>query len=253
MIRHLIVAFAFYAVLAVPIRAGAEGVLVFAAASLKTALDELASGFEQQTGQPVTVSYAASSVLARQIELGAPADLFISANQDWMGVLQQDGLIDPTSRVDLLSNGLVLIGAQGSAGVEIGPDFDLQARLGNGFLAMALVDAVPAGVYGKAALQGLGLWEGVQTQVAQADNVRAALALVATGAAPMGIVYRTDARAEARVQVVAPIPPDLHPPILYPAALTRSAGPEAADFLDYLRSDQAATEFLRQGFSLPGE
>ncbi|MDA7967272.1 molybdate ABC transporter substrate-binding protein [Ruegeria sp.] len=253
MIRHLIAAFAFCAVLAAPIRAGAEGVLVFAAASLKTALDELASGFEQQTGQPVTVSYAASSVLARQIQLGAPADLFISANRDWMDVLQQGGLIDPASRVDLLGNGLVLIGAQGSAGAEIGPGFDLQSRLGGGFLAMALVDAVPAGIYGKAALQGLGLWEGVRTQVAQADNVRAALALVATGAAPMGIVYRTDARAEGRVQVVAPIPSDLHPPILYPAALTRSAGPEAADFLNYLQSDHAGAVFLGQGFSLPIE
>ena len=251
--RCLIAALAFCALLAAPIRAGAEGVLVFAAASLKTALDEVTTAFEQETGGQVTVSYAASSVLARQIQLGAPADLFVSANIDWMDVLQKDGLIDPASRVDLLGNGLVLIGAPGRRPSEIGPEFDLKSHLDGGFLAMALVDAVPAGIYGKAALQGLGLWDGVHTQVAQADNVRAALALVAAGAAPLGIVYRSDAQAEDRVQVVGPIPSDLHPPIIYPAALTKSASGEARSFLTYLQSDQSRLVFLRQGFSLPGE
>ena len=247
--RCLFTALAFSAFLAAPVRA--ELLLVFAAASLKTALDTLAPGFEEQSEQDVTVSYAASSVLARQIQLGAPVDLFISANEDWMDVLQNEGLIDTGSRVDLLSNGLVLIGAPGEESAEIGSGFDLAARLDKGYLAMALVDAVPAGIYGKAALQGLDLWEEVQHQIAQADNVRAALALVATGAAPLGIVYRSDARAEERVGIVGVIPAEFHPPIIYPAALTRSAKPEAQAFLTYLQGDTALAEFLRQGFSLP--
>jgi molybdate transport system substrate-binding protein len=146
----------------------------------------------------------------------------------------------------------VLIGAAGSASVEIGPDYDLQAELGRGFLAMALVEAVPAGLYGKAALQGLGLWESVMPQVAQTDNVRAALALVATGAAPMGIVYRSDAQAEPRVDVVAMFPAEVHPKIIYPAALTHFAGKDARAFASFLQPDRARVEFLRQGFSLPG-
>ncbi len=247
--RCLIAALAFCALLAAPVRA--EGVLVFAAASLKTALDAIAPGFEAKTGHEVTISYAASSVLARQIQLGAPADLFISANVDWMDELARDGLIDTPSRVDLLGNGLVLIGAPGDEGAEIGPGFDLAARLDGGYLAMALVDAVPAGIYGKAALQGLGLWDGVQDRIAQADNVRAALALVAAGAAPLGIVYRSDAEAEDRVAVIGALPEDQHPPIIYPAALTAPAGPGAQAFLAYLQTDPARAEFLRQGFSLP--
>ncbi|EEE38062.1 molybdate ABC transporter, periplasmic molybdate-binding protein [Rhodobacteraceae bacterium KLH11] len=247
--RCLIAALAFCALLAAPARA--EAVLIFAAASLKTALDTIVPGFEEETGHEVTVSYAASSVLARQIELGAPADLFVSANQDWMDVLQQEGLIDAASRVDLLSNGLVVIGAPGSAHAEIGRGFDLTTRLDGGYLAMALVDAVPAGIYGKAALRGLGLWDEVQGRIAQADNVRAALALVATGAAPLGIVYRSDAKAEDRVEVIGAIPADLHPPITYPAALTISARPGAGAFLAHLQTASARAEFLRQGFSLP--
>lgn len=241
------------ALIAAPVRAGAEDVLVFAAASLKTALDQVADAYEQQTGQGVTVSYAASSVLARQIQQGAPADLFISANVDWMDVLDGDGLIQSPSRVDLLGNGLVLIGAAGVAPAQIGPGFDLKARLQDGYLAMGLVDAVPAGIYGKAALQGLGLWDGVEDRVAQADNVRAALALVAAGAAPLGIVYRSDAVAETRVGLVGPIPADLHPPIVYPAAITAQAGAGAKGFLDHLQSETAQSEFLRQGFSLPSQ
>ncbi len=247
--RCLIAALAFCATLAAPVRA--EGVLVFAAASLKSALDAIADGYEAETGQEITASYAASSVLARQIQAGAPADLFISANVDWMDVLQDGGAIEAESRVDLLGNGLVLIGAQGAETSEIAVGFDLAARLDGGFLAMALVDAVPAGIYGKAALQGMGLWENVQDQIAQTDNVRAALALVATGAAPLGIVYRSDAEAEASVAVVGAIPAEFHPDIIYPAAATRSASPEALDFLTYLQGEKARAEFLRQGFSLP--
>ncbi len=236
-----------------PIRAGAGEVLVFAAASLKNALDEIAPIFEQQTGHEVTVSYAASSVLARQIQLGAPADLFISANVDWMDVLQDQKMIDADSRVDLLGNGLVLIGNADLDQIgRMQRDVDLSAILGSGHLAMALVDAVPAGIYGKAALQKLGLWEDVQTRIAQTDNVRAALALVAAGAAPLGIVYQSDAQVENRVQVVASFPPDLHPPIIYPAAVTASGTVEARAFLDHLQSDAAREVFTEQGFALPG-
>jgi len=236
-----------------PVRAGAAEVLVFAAASLKTALDEIAPIFEQQAGHEVTISYAASSVLARQIQLGAPADLFISANVDWMDVLQSEDLIDAASRVDLLGNGLVLVGGLDQARIgQMQPDVDLSAMLDDGYLAMALVDAVPAGIYAKAALQSLGMWDGVQNQIAQTDNVRAALALVATGAAPLGIVYHSDAQAEGRVHVVATFPTDLHPPIIYPAAVTATARPEAQVFLEYLQSDAAQTIFADQGFALPG-
>lgn len=235
-----------------PVRAGAEEVLVFAAASLKTALDEIVPAFEQQTGHEVTLSYAASSVLARQIQLGAPADLFISANVDWMDVLQEQDLIDTASRVDLLGNGLVLIGGLDQSGIgPLQPEVDLSAALDGGHLAMALVDAVPAGIYGKAALQNLGLWDAVQGQVAQTDNVRAALALVAAGAAPLGIVYRSDAQVDDRVQVVAAFPSDLHPPIIYPAAITASAPAEARGLLDHLQSGAARTVFVEQGFALP--
>lgn len=250
--RCLIAALAMCAVSAAPIRAGADGVLVFAAASLKTALDEIIADYHAQSGQTVTVSYAASSVLARQIELGAPADLFISANVDWMDVLERDGLVDAASRIDLLGNRLVLIAAPGAEPARIEPGLDLLSRLDGGYLAMALVDAVPAGIYGKAALQNLGLWDGIQSQVAQADNVRAALALVATGAAPMGVVYRSDAEAEPRVRVVGVIPEEAHGPIIYPAALTNVAGPEAHEFMTYLQADSAQAEFERQGFTLPG-
>ncbi|WP_170414731.1 molybdate ABC transporter substrate-binding protein [Ruegeria atlantica] len=235
-----------------PLRAGAEGVLVFAAASLKNALDEIASDFEQETGQVVTVSYAASSVLARQIQLGAPADLFISANVDWMNVLQDQGLIDAASRVDLLGNGLVLVaGGEGDDIGEMRTEDALASVLDGGYLAMALVDAVPAGIYGKAALESLGLWQRVQGQVAQTDNVRAALALVATGAAPLGIVYRSDAQVDGRVRVVVEFSPDLHPPIVYPAAETKTGNDTAQAFLNHLQSQAARAVFEKQGFSLP--
>lgn len=236
-----------------PLKAGAAEILVFAAASLKTALDEIAPTFEQETGHHVTVSFAASSVLARQIQLGAPADVYISANVDWMDVLQDQGLIQTASRVDLLGNRLVLIGGPGQPKIgQIEPGLDLDQFLDGGYLAMALVDAVPAGIYGKAALQSLGLWQDVNSRVAQTDNVRAALALVATGSAPLGIVYRSDAQAEDRVHIVAEFSADLHPPIIYPAALTASAKPEAQAFLAHLQTKAARAVFAEQGFALPG-
>ncbi|MCG7520058.1 molybdate ABC transporter substrate-binding protein [Ruegeria sp. Ofav3-42] len=235
-----------------PLRAGAEGILVFAAASLKNALDEVAANFEQETGNEVTVSYAASSVLARQIQLGAPADLFISANEDWMDVLEEQDLIDTDTRVNLLGNGLVLIGGADRSDLgEMSPEVDLSSALDGGYLAMALVDAVPAGIYGKAALESLGLWKGVQSQIAQTDNVRAALALVAAGAAPLGIVYRSDAQVEGRVRVVADFPSDLHPPIIYPVAVTKAGDQDAQVFLTHLQSETAQAVFEKQGFALP--
>ena len=232
--------------------AAADEVTVFAAASLADALAEVEAGFEAATGHAVTVVAAGSSALARQIREGAPADVFVSASTDWMDAVEADGLVEPGTRVDLLGNRLVLVAAgTGAAPVDIGPGLDLAALLGDGRLAMALVDAVPAGVYGKAALETLGLWEAVEGQVAQADNVRAALAFVATGEAPFGIVYATDAVAEPRVSVVGTFPEDSHPPIIYPAAaLAGRVGPAEAAFMAFLRGPEARAAFLRQGFSV---
>jgi molybdate transport system substrate-binding protein len=233
--------------------AAADGrpVLVFAAASLKTALDAIAAEWRAGTGGRVTISYAASSTLAKQIENGAPADLFISADQDWMDYLQQRQLIDPTTRIDLLGNSLVLIApAGGAASVTIAPGFPLAALLGDGRLAMADPDAVPAGRYGKAALSALGVWPGVAGRIAAAENVRAALLLVARGEAPLGIVYRTDAAAEPSVRIVGTFPSDSHPPIVYPMALTVTASPDAPAFATYLHGLAARKLFEAQGFTV---
>lgn len=235
--------------------ARAEDVTVFAAASLKTAMDEIAPAFAAATGDRLVVSLAGSSALARQIQAGAPADIFISANQSWMDTLEREGLIQPETRRDLLANSIILI-AHGRDAKEavIGPDLDLagllaEAPSGPGRLAMALVEAVPAGIYGKAALVSLGLWDDVAPSVAQADNVRAALALVATGEAPYGIVYATDANAQDNVSVVGTFPADSHPPIVYPAALTTDAvSPAASRALAFLRGETARAAFRRQGF-----
>ncbi|KUJ73317.1 molybdenum ABC transporter substrate-binding protein [Ruegeria marisrubri] len=252
--RSIVAALVALAALTAPARAVAEEVLVFAAASLETALELAAEEFEADTGHEVTASYAGSSVLARQIQAGAPADLFLSANQEWMDVLEAAGLVAAETRVDLLGNSLVLIGRSGGgAPVVISPGFDLAERLEGGALAMALVDAVPAGIYGKAALRKFGLWEQVAGSVAQAVNVRAALALVSSGAAPLGIVYASDAMADDRVQVIARFPGDSHAPIVYPAAATVTADDAALDFLSFLQGDAARRIFVEQGFTLPGE
>ena len=233
--------------------ARAEGrVVVFAAASLMGALGEVARGWEADTGADVTLSHAGSAALARQIERGAPADVFVSANAAWMNALEAEGLIRPGSRRDLLSNRLVLIAHGRAEPVALAPGLDLAGVLGeDGRLAMALVDAVPAGIYGRATLASLGAWEAVAPRVVQADSVRAALALVARGEAPYGVVYATDAMAEPRVSVVGTFPEGSHPPIVYPAALTAEAGPEAAAFLDHLASPEARAVFERHGFVLP--
>lgn len=231
--------------------AAQERLLVFAAASLKNALDAVAANWEAETGQPVALSYAGSSALARQLQRGAPADLFISANLSWMEVLDQEGLLQAGTRRNLLSNQLVLIGSGASEPLALEDPQALPARLGEERLAMALVDSVPAGIYGKAALQSLGLWESVKRQVVQSDNVRSALALVARGEAPLGVVYQTDTRAEPRVSVLATFPADTHPPIVYPVAqLAESTTAGAADFLAFLSSSAAQALFEAQGFTV---
>ena len=229
----------------------ATDVTVFAAASLKEALDQQAKRFGSDTGNRVVVSYAASNALARQIEAGAPADLFVAADLDWMDYLEQRGLLAPGSRTNLVRNTLVLIAPATSGGtLRIGPGFGLAAALGAGKLAMANLDSVPAGKYGKAALEALNVWSQVEKQVVRAENVRAALALVARGEAAFGIVYRTDALAEKGVRIVDTFPESSHPPIVYPAA--RIAGhdaPSAARLLEFLRSASARATWEAYGFA----
>jgi molybdate transport system substrate-binding protein len=231
----------------------AEQVSVFAAASLKTALDPIAAEFEAQTGNKVQISYAGSNTLAQQIISGAPADIFISANEKWMDEVAKAGLLVANSREDLLGNTLVLIAHDPVAKpVTLAKGFDLAGLLGDEKLAMAMVDAVPAGQYGKAALESLGLWDAVAAKVAQSENVRAALALVALGEAPYGIVYATDAAAEPKVHIFASFPPDSYPPITYPAALLTTVQDAAdKDFLAALSAPEAEAIFKGQGFSLP--
>lgn len=232
---------------ALPVRA--EDVSVFAAASLKNALDEVAAQFTSETGHRVTISYAGSNTLAKQIIEGAPADVFVSANTEWMDEVGKAGLVQ--SRADILGNRLVLIAHGDAAPVQISGDMDLAGMLDGGKLAMALVDSVPAGQYGKAALESLGLWDSVQSDVAQSDNVRAALALVAAGEAPLGIVYATDAAAEDDVTVVGEFPADSHPSITYPAALLTGAADDAdRAFYDALSDARADAIFARHGFAV---
>ncbi len=227
----------------------AEDVTVFAAASLAGTLDQIAEACEAETGHSVILSYAGSSALARQIEAGAPADVVILASDDWMDVLEASGAIDPATRRVLLTNRLVLIGREFVA-VDLAA---LPQALGDDRLALALTEAVPAGIYARAALETLGLWEAVATQVVEADNVRAALQLVAIGAARFGIVYATDAQLERDVTVLADIPETSHPPIRYPAALTSTASPAAQAFSGCLDGLPARTVFSDAGFGLPPE
>ncbi len=229
-----------------------EGPTVFAAASLKNALDAVASDWQAGTGKKPVISYAATSALAKQIEQGAAADVFISADQSWMDYLAERNLIAPGSRFDLLSNQLVLIAPRGSAlTATIGPGFPLSNLLGDGRLAIAGVDAVPAGKYGKAALESLGVWGEVKDKLAQAENVRAALRLVSRGEAPLGIVYASDAKADPNVTVLGTFPESSHPPIVYPAAKLKAATSSSTGaFLAYLRGPEAASRFAAHGFSV---
>lgn len=224
-----------------------ERLLVFAAASLKNALDEAAGAYPGQ----VVVSYGASSLLALQIENGAPADVFISADLAWMDYLQGKGLVQPQTRKNLLGNQLVLVAPRAQpVKLEPAPGFPLGGMLGNGRLALAEPDSVPAGKYAKAALEKLGVWDSVKDRLAPAGNVRAALALVARGEAPLGIVYRTDAAAEPAVVVAGVFPPGSHPPIVYPVAALERAKPNARRLLDFLEGPQARRIFEKHGFTV---
>lgn len=228
-------------------------ITVFAAASLKESLDEAASAYQAATMQPVRVSYAASSALARQIENGAPADVFVSADLDWMDYLQQRNLIDAASRRDLLGNTLVLVAPKNSAAkqVVLKPGVDLLPLLGNGRLALALTASVPAGKYARAAFVSLGVWDSLQPKVAEGENVRAVLMLVAREEAPLGVVYGSDAQAEPGVRVLATFPADTHPPIVYPVArIAASRHPQAAAFVRWLATPAAAAIFRRHGFTV---
>jgi molybdate transport system substrate-binding protein len=234
------------------VSAQSKDVVVFAAASLKNALDDIAGQWQRATGKKAVISYAASNTLIKQIEQGAPADIFISADLDWMDYGQQKDLIKPDSRFNLLGNRLVLIAPKDSSvSVNIQPGFDPATLLKGGRLAMANVDAVPAGKYGKASLEKLGVWDSVKDKIAQAESVRAALLFVSRGEAPLGVVYQTDAAADPNVKIVGTFPENTHPPIIYPAALTKeSTNADARAFLNYLRSPAARAAFERQGFTV---
>jgi molybdate transport system substrate-binding protein len=228
-----------------------KSILVFAAASMKNALDEVDSAFARQSGINVVVSYDASSALMKQIEQGAPADVYISADQQWMDYGSERKLIDDSRRVNLLGNKLVLIAAKESklSDVTIGPGLDLAKLAGDGRIATGDVRAVPVGLYAKAALQKLELWDAVAPKLAMVGNVRAALVLVARGEAPLGIVYATDAKVEPAVKIIGVFPDDAHDPIVYPAAATVGAKSAAKSYLNFLRSAAARSIFESFGFS----
>ena len=231
--------------------ARAADVTVFAAASLTDALKQAADAYKKDTGRKVTISFAASSALARQIEASPGADMFVSADVDWMDYLDQRNLIDRASRVDLLGNRLVLIAPANSKNAfTLKPQADLGAALGKGRLAVADPAVVPAGKYAKAALGALRMWDGVAGKLAPAETVRIALAYVARGETPFGIVYATDAKAEPKVRVVDTFPANTHPPVVYPVALTKNAKPGARAFLAYLKGARAKAIFERNGFTV---
>lgn len=222
---------------------------VYAAASLANALDELGAAYQSAGGRRVVISYASSAVLARQIEAGAHADLYISADTEWMSYLQSRHLIANASRRDLLGNTLVLIApADSPLRLVIAPHFSLALALAGGRLAMGDPDSVPAGRYARTALERLGVWPALSGHLALTDNVRSALVFVARGEAPLGIVYQTDARSEPRVRIVDIFPASLHAPIVYPVALTAGAQADARPFLDFLCGAAAARIFRKHGF-----
>nr|WP_250813862.1 molybdate ABC transporter substrate-binding protein [Neorhizobium tomejilense] len=236
--------------------AAQEKVTVFAAASMKNALDNANRAWGAQGGGQVTVSYAASSTLAKQIENGAPADIFISADLDWMKYLSDKKLVREGTRFNWLGNRIVLVAAKDAAKdaakpVDIRPGFDLAGLLKGGRLAMGEPNAVPAGKYAKASLEKLGVWPSVEKSVASAESVRAALAFVSRGEAPYGIVYQTDAAADPGVAIVGTFPADTHPPIIYPIAiLSESKSKDVSAYLDYLKSDKAAPFLEKEGFTV---
>ena len=235
-----------------PASAQGQKLIIFAAASLKDALDEVNVAYQHENSQETATSYAASSTLAKQIEAAAPADVFISADLDWMDYLAKRNLIKPETRANLLGNRLVLIAPVNSPlNLAIGPNFSLAQALGNGRLAIADPNGVPAGRYGKAALESLGVWSTIADRLAPAENVRAALALVARGETPLGIVYQTDAASDKDVKIVGIFPQDTHPPIIYPIAVVASStNPAALGYLAYLKSRAARPTFEKHGFTV---
>jgi len=239
------------AALAHPARAQDKSITVFAAASMKNALDDVDAAFTKQTGVKVVASYDASSALMNQIVEGAPADIFISADLRWMDYGSQQKAIRDDTRINLLGNELVLIAAKDAKidHVTIAPGFDLAKLAGDGRITTGDVQAVPVGIYAKAALEKLGVWAAVEPKMAMAANVRAALILVARGEAPLGIVYSTDAKVEPGVKIVGVFPEDSHPPIVYPVAATAGAKPAATPYLAFLHSAAAKAIFEGYGFT----
>ena len=234
-----------------PAQAQDKTLTVFAAASMKNAFDDVAKLYTDQSKVAVKSSYAASSALAKQIESGAPADMFISADTDWMDYVEKKGAVKAGTRVDLLGNRIVLIAPKDSktTKVDIKPGFDLAGLVGDAKITTGDVKAVPVGKYAKAALEKLGAWEKAEPKFAMAENVRAALTLVARGEAAYGIVYQTDAAVEPGVKVVGVFPADSHPPITYPVALLKDAKPEAQGLADFLRTNAAKAVFEKYGFA----
>jgi molybdate transport system substrate-binding protein len=233
--------------------AASDGVTVFAAASTTNAVTDIGAIFSENNGASFTPSFASSSTLAKQIENGAPADIYISANKKWMDYLEEKQMIEKGSRIDLLSNRIVLIVPSDSnvQDVAIGPGFDLLALIGDGRLSMGDPDHVPAGIYGKQALESLGVWTSVESRVAGAKDVRAALALVERGEAPVGLVYATDAAISKKVRVVGTFPESSHPPIVYPVAVVAGKRSPAADrFMTLLKSPKARAIFEKYGFTV---
>ena len=230
----------------------AEKLIVFAAASLKGSLDDVAKLYEKKSGNTIAISYAASGPLAKQIEAAAPADIFISADKKWMDYVVEKGAVKKDAAVNLLGNRLVLVAPKDSTvSLKIGKGFDLVKALGDSRLAMGEIKSVPAGNYGKQSLEFYGVWADVEKKVAFADNVRGALKLVTTGEAPLGIVYETDAKADKGVKVVDTFGEDSHKPIVYPAApIAASKSPATKEFFDFLRSAEAADVFKKAGFTI---
>ncbi|QDM18899.1 molybdate ABC transporter substrate-binding protein [Tardiphaga sp. vice352] len=228
-----------------------KSLTVFAAASMKNALDDINAAYFARTGIKVTASYAASSVLAKQMEQGAPADVFVSADTDWMDYAIVKKTINEPTRVNLLGNSMVLIAAKDSKldNVTIDQGFDLAKLAGDGRIATGDVKSVPVGKYARAALEKLGSWAAAEPKFAMADSVRAALALVSRGEAPLGIVYATDARIDPGVRIVGTFPASSHPAIIYPVAATAMAKPEAAGYLAFLKTTASKTILEKYGFN----
>jgi molybdate transport system substrate-binding protein len=233
-----------------PAAAQYQTLTVFAAASMKNALDEIDAAYTIKTGTSIAASYAASSALAKQIEQGAPADVFVSADTDWMDYATAKKTINESTRVNLLGNSIVLIAPKDSeiGIVDIGPGFDLAKLAGDGRIATGDVKSVPVGKYAKAALEKLGAWQAAEPKFAMTESVRAALTLVARGEVALGIVYSTDAKIEPGVKIIGTFPADSYPVIIYPVAATTTAKPETADYLAFLHSMAAKNILEKHGF-----